>query len=213
MTASTAASPRQTRASPVSTPAATGQSQLEAAVARLRENARKFTRLSLDQRAQLARSMQAGYLRHRPRQLSRPPAAPRASLSARRWRVRNGPWALVRRAAAPADPQSLLALKHTGNTPIGEVGRTVDQRIASAGLPRGNHRRDAVSEGVRVDVHLQAGITESEMNASTAPGSTSRRRSRGPSSAGAWRRQRERDSHQGRCSPRCSTRGRSASSR
>ena len=63
MTTSTAASPRQTRASPISTPAATGQSQLEAAVARLRENARKFTRISLDDRAQLARSMQAGYLR------------------------------------------------------------------------------------------------------------------------------------------------------
>ena len=67
MTASTAASPRQTRASPVSTPAPTGQSQLDEAVARLREAAPAFARLSLDDRVRLARAMQAGYLRDRPR--------------------------------------------------------------------------------------------------------------------------------------------------
>ena len=145
MTASTTASPRQTRASPVSTPAPTGQSQLEAAVARLRENARKFTRLSLDERAQLARSMQAGYLRS-PGPASRPPAPPRESLSAaplegEEWTL--GPWFVVRQLRLIR--QSLLALKHTGNTPVGQGRPHRGPAARGAGVPRGHHRRDAVS--------------------------------------------------------------------
>ncbi len=167
MTASTAASLRQTRASPVSIPAPTGQSQLEAAVARLRENARKFTGLSLDERAQLARSMQAGYLRVARASVEAACAAkgiPLGSpLEGEEWTL--GPWFVVRQLRLIR--QSLLALKHIGNTPIGQVGRTVDQRIAVQVFPAGTID-GMLFQGVRVDVHLQSGITEEEMNASRA---------------------------------------------
>ena len=167
MTASTAPSPRQTRASPVSIPSPTGQSQLEAAVARLRENARKFTRLSLDERAQLARSMQAGYLRTARASVEAACAAkgiPLGSpLEGEEWTL--GPWFVVRQLRLIR--QSLLALKYTGNTPIGQVGRTVDQRIAVQVFPAGTID-GMLFQGVRVDVHLQSGITEEEMNASRA---------------------------------------------
>jgi hypothetical protein len=167
MTASTAASHRQTRASPISTPAPTGQSQLEAVVARLRENAHKFTRLSLDDRAQLARSMQAGYLRVARASVEAACAAkgiPLGSpLEGEEWTL--GPWFVVRHLRLIR--QSLLALKHTGNTPIGQIGRTADQRLAVQVFPAGTID-GTLFKGVRVDVHLQSGVTEEEMNASRA---------------------------------------------
>ena len=164
MTVSTAASPRQTRASPVSTPASTGQSQLEAAVTRLRENARRFTRLSLEDRAQLARSMQAGYLR-----IARPSVEAACAakgiplgtpLEGEEWTL--GPWFVVRHLRLIR--QSLLSLRHTGNTPIGPVGRTADQRLAVQVFPAGTID-GTLFKGIRVDVHLQSGVTEEEMNA------------------------------------------------
>ncbi|HEX6435200.1 MAG TPA: hypothetical protein VFZ87_13205, partial [Gemmatimonadales bacterium] len=167
MTASTAVSPRQSRASPVSTPAPTGQSQLEAAVARLRENARKFTRLSLDDRAQLARSMQAGYLRVARGSVEAACAAKGiplgTPLEGEEWTL--GPWFVVRHLRLIR--QSLLSLKHTGNTPIGPVGRTADQRLAVQVFPAGTID-GTLFKGVRIDVHLQSGVTEDEMNASRA---------------------------------------------
>lgn len=167
MTTSTAASPRQTRASPISTPAATGQSQLEAAVARLRENARKFTRVSLDDRAQLARSMQAGYLRIARASVEAACAGKGiplgTPLEGEEWTL--GPWFVVRHLRLIR--QSLLSLKHTGNTPIGPVGRTADQRLAVQVFPAGTID-GTLFKGVRIDVHLQSGVTEDEMNASRA---------------------------------------------
>ncbi|HEX6434178.1 MAG TPA: aldehyde dehydrogenase family protein, partial [Gemmatimonadales bacterium] len=61
----------------------------------------------------------------------------------------------------------LLSLKHTGNTPIGPVGRTADQRLAVQVFPAGTID-GTLFKGVRVDVHLQSGVTEEEMNASRA---------------------------------------------
>jgi hypothetical protein len=165
MTASTAASPRQTRASPVSTPAPTGQSQLEATVARLRENARKFSRLSLDDRVQLARSMQAGYLRVARASVEAACAAKGiplgTPLEGEEWTL--GPWVVVRHLRLIR--QSLLSLKHTGNTPVGQIGRTADQRLAVQVFPAGTID-GTLFKGVRIDVHLQSGVTEEEMNAS-----------------------------------------------
>jgi aldehyde dehydrogenase (NAD(P)+) len=167
MTASTIASPRQTRGSPVSTPAPTGQSQLEATVARLRENARRFARLSLDERVQLARSMQAGYLR-----IARPSVEAACAakgiplgtpLEGEEWTF--GPWFAVRHLRLIR--QSLLSLKHTGNTPIGPVGRTADGRLAVQVFPAGTID-GTLFKGIRVDVHLQPGVTEDEMNAGRA---------------------------------------------
>jgi aldehyde dehydrogenase (NAD(P)+) len=148
-------------------PSRTSQSQLEGTVDRLREGARKFASLSLDDRVELVNAMQAGYLR-----IAR--ASVEASCTAKgiplggplegeEWTL--GPWFVVRHLRLIR--QSLLSLKHTGNTPIGRVGRTADQRLALQVFPAGTID-GTLFMGVRVDVHLQSGVTPESMEASRA---------------------------------------------
>lgn len=168
MATTTAAKPRETPApTPGPAPAPTSQSQLETIVARLREGARTFRRLSLDQRVQLARSMQAGYLRIARASVEAACAAKGiplgTPLEGEEWTL--GPWFVVRQLRLIR--QSLLSLKHTGNTPIGQVGRSADQRLAVQVFPAGTID-GTLFMGIRVDVHLQSGVTAEEMNASRA---------------------------------------------
>ena len=167
MATTTAAQPRNLGAIPEATPAATSQSRLETIVARLRDGARNFSKLSLDQRVQLARSMQAGYLRIARASVEAACAAKGiplgTPLEGEEWSL--GPWFVVRHLRLIR--QSLLAIKHTGNTPIGQVGRTPNQRLAVQVFPAGSI--DAtLFMGVRVDVHLQSGVVVEEMNSSRA---------------------------------------------
>src|SRR6476619_3496987 len=145
------------------TAAAPKQSQLDAILARLRDGAHSFARLSLDQRVQLARSMQAGYLRIARASVEAACAAKGiplgTPLEGEEWTL--GPWFVVRHLRLIR--QSLLSLKHPGNTPIGSVGRTADQRLAVQVFPAGTID-GTLFKGVRVDVHLQSGVTEEEMN-------------------------------------------------
>jgi aldehyde dehydrogenase family protein len=164
----TAAGLRDTRGPSLgSAPDFTSQSQLDAAVDRLRDGARTFTKLSLDQRVQLARSMQVGYLRIARASVEAACAAKGiplgTPLEGEEWTL--GPWFVVRHLRLIR--QSLLSLKHTGNTPIGQVGRTADQRLAVQVFPAGTID-GTLFMGVRVDVHLQSGVTAEEMNASRA---------------------------------------------
>jgi aldehyde dehydrogenase (NAD(P)+) len=150
-----------------SAPAPTSQSQLDAIVARLRDGARTFTKLSLNQRAQLARSMQAGYVRIARASVEAACAAKGISLGTplegEEWSL--GPWFVVRHLRLIR--QSLLSLKHTGNTRIGQLGRTVDQRLAVQVFPAGTID-GTLFMGIRVDVHLQSGVTSEAMNSSRA---------------------------------------------
>ncbi|HKP49330.1 MAG TPA: hypothetical protein VJU17_04885, partial [Gemmatimonadales bacterium] len=161
--------PKGTRdvSSPRISPAFTSQAQLEATVARVREGARKFARLSLDQRVQLVNSMQAGYLRIARASVEAACAAKGirlgTPLEGEEWTL--GPWFVVRHLRLIR--QSLLALKHTGNTPIGQIGRTADQRLAVQVFPAGTID-GTLFMGVRVDVHLQSGVTAESMERSRA---------------------------------------------
>lgn len=76
-----------------------------------------------------------------------------------------GPWCVVRHLRLVRE--SLAALARSGNTPIGEVGRTGDGRLAVRVFPA-NRIDGLLFRGVRVDVHLQAGMTEEAMHASRA---------------------------------------------
>ena len=150
-----------------SAPAPTSQSQLEATVARVREGARKFAKLSLDDRVQLANAMQAGYLKIARASVEAACAAKGiplgGPLEGEEWTL--GPWFVVRHLRLIR--QSLLSLKHTGNTPIGSLGRTADQRLAVQVFPAGTID-GTLFMGVRVDVHLQSGVTSESMEASRA---------------------------------------------
>src|SRR4051812_38856763 len=152
---------------PVNTPAPTSAQQLDEAIARVREGAYRFVKLSLSQRAELATSMQAGYLRIAPASVEAACAAkgipPGGPMEGEEWTL--GPWFVMRHLRLIRE--SLRALEKTGNTPVGKIGRTADQRLTVGVFPAGKID-SLLFQGVRVDVHLQAGVTREEMENSRA---------------------------------------------
>ena len=157
----------RTSSNPRGSPASTDQAQLEGTVARVREGARKFAKLSLDQRVQIVNSMQSGYLRIARASVEAACAAKGiplgTPLEGEEWTL--GPWFVVRHLRLIR--QSLLALKHTGNTPVGQIGRTADQRLAVQVFPAGTID-GTLFMGVRVDVHMESGVTAESMARSRA---------------------------------------------
>jgi hypothetical protein len=151
---------------PTAPPPSSGP-QLDQAVARAREGARNFTRLTLDQRARLARSMQQGYLQVARASVEAACAAKGiplgGPLEGEEWTL--GPWFVVRHLRLLR--KALGSLEKTGNTQVGKLGRTADQRLSVQVFPAGAID-GLLFQGVRVDVHLQAGITEEEMENSRA---------------------------------------------
>ncbi len=146
---------------------ATDRRHLDEAVARLQEGAQRFLKLSLDERVALARSMQAGYLRIAEGSVKAACVAKGITvgtpLEGEEWML--GPWMVVRHLRLVQ--QSLLALKHTGNTPIGKLGQTIDGRLSVQVFPAGPID-GMLFNGVRVDVHLQPGIDAERMHATRA---------------------------------------------
>src|SRR3954449_692868 len=151
----------------VAEPAPTSQPQLDEVVSRLKDRARKFVGLSLDQRVELARSMQAGYLRIARASVEAACMAKGialgSALEGEEWTT--GPWFVVRHLRLLCE--SLRSIKQTGNTRVGRLGRTADQRLTVQVFPAGAID-SLLFQGVRVDVHLQAGVTEEEMENSRA---------------------------------------------
>src|SRR5919107_2329905 len=148
-------------------PQPTTQPQLDRVVARLKQGARKFVMLSLDHRMQLARAKQQGYLGVARASVEAACTAKGISagspMEGEEWTL--GPWFVVRHLRLIRE--SLLSLKQTGNTRVGKLGRTADQRLTVQVFP-GNTIDALLFQGVRVDVHLQPGVTEEEMENSRA---------------------------------------------
>src|SRR5437867_589652 len=162
MSAPAAASP----SIPIETPRPSRRRELDEAVARLQESARTFARLSLDDRIRLARSIQEGYLKVAELSVRAACAAKGipfdTSAAGEEWVA---PCFVIRQLRLVQE--SLAALRRTGNTPIGKIGRTVDGRLAVQVFPA-NRIDGVLFNGVRVDVHLQAELSEAEMHASRA---------------------------------------------
>jgi acyl-CoA reductase-like NAD-dependent aldehyde dehydrogenase len=146
----------------------TAQRQLDEAVARLREAAPQLARLPMPDRIALARSMQAGYVRIAEALVRAGCTAKGVALGtpteAEEWAT--GPWPVIRQLRLIAD--SLASLQRTGNTRIGRVDRTVDDRLAVRVFPA-NAIDGVLFGGVTADVRMRAGMTEAEMHASRAP--------------------------------------------
>src|SRR5688572_14628013 len=164
-TTATQSRPSFTR-EPAAPPPSSGP-ELDRAVARAREGARKFTQLTLEQRAQLARNMQRGYLRVARASVHAACAAKGiplgGPLEGEEWTL--GPWFVVRHLRLLRE--SLESLEKTGNTRVGKIGRTADQRLSVQVFPA-SAIDGMLFQGVTVDVHLQPGITEAEMENSRA---------------------------------------------
>jgi aldehyde dehydrogenase (NAD(P)+) len=141
--------------------------RLDEAVARAREGATRLLRLPLDERVALARSMQAGYLSVARESVHAACAAKGiplgTPLEGEEWTL--GPWCVVRHLRLVQ--QTLLSIKHTGNTAVGPVGRTADGRLTARVYPASTID-GMLFKGVRVDVHLAAGVEERELHESRA---------------------------------------------
>jgi aldehyde dehydrogenase (NAD(P)+) len=150
------------------TPPPSSAPKLDEAVARTREGAVRLLRLSLDERVALARAMQAGYLEIARESVHAACAAKGipvgTPLEGEEWTT--GPMCVVRQLRLLQ--QSLLALKHTGTTPLGERGRTADGRSTAQVFPSGPID-GTLFKGVRVDVHFLAGLSDRDLDASRAP--------------------------------------------
>jgi acyl-CoA reductase-like NAD-dependent aldehyde dehydrogenase len=140
---------------------------LDQVVARLQEGAAAFVRLSLPERVELARAMQAGYLEIAERSVRAgceakgiPPGTP---MEGEEWAT--GPWSVVRQLRLVAE--SLDALARTGNTPLGPTGRAGDGRLTARVFP--TNRVDSVLfAGIVVDVRFLADVDEARMHAARA---------------------------------------------
>ena len=141
--------------------------KLDEAIARVRSGASRLLNLSLADRVSLARSMQAGYLDIAQESVHAACAAKGiplgTPLEGEEWTL--GPWFVIRHLRLVQ--QSLLALQHTGNTKVGELGRTTDGRLTAQVFPAGSID-GTLFKGVRVDVHFQQGLTEQQMHDSRA---------------------------------------------
>jgi len=148
-------------------PPATDRARIDEALARLRDNARRFARLSLEERSRLCRAMQAGML-HVAADSVRAACAAKGTphggaLEGEEWGL--GPWIVVRHLRLIHE--SLAALQRTGTTAVGPVGRTPEGRLSVQCFPA-NAIDAALFRGVRVDVHLQAAIAEQDLERSRA---------------------------------------------
>ena len=148
-------------------PAASELRTLDETVRRVREGARSFVELSLDERIELARSMQRGFAKIAERSVraacEAKGIASGTPLEGEEWTL--GPWHVMRHLRLVIE--SLSALKRTGSTPIGKVGQTVDGRVAVQVFPSSTFDK-LLFAGVTVDVHLQPGVSVEEMHASRA---------------------------------------------
>lgn len=162
-TATAPARPSATAASRPAAPPPSTARRLDEAVARAREGAAKLLSLTLDDQVALARSMQLGYLAIARESVHAACAAKGiplgTPLEGEEWTL--GPWFVVRHLRLLQ--QALLAIKHTGNTPIGALGRTADGRLTAQVFPAGSID-GALFKGVRVDVHFQSGVSERELD-------------------------------------------------
>jgi acyl-CoA reductase-like NAD-dependent aldehyde dehydrogenase len=143
---------------PLDAPPPSSQSQMAAAIARLREAAKTFAKLSLEQRIVLVNAMQQGALQVANRMVQAGCKAKGIKLGtpeeAEEWST--GPWGVVRQLRLIRE--SLAALKHSGNTPIGPVGRTIDGRLSVRLFP-GNAIDGMLFKNITVEVHMQTGVT------------------------------------------------------
>jgi Aldehyde dehydrogenase family len=144
---------------------ATTPSQLDETLTRLRAGAQRFARISLDERIALARSMQKGYLRIARASAEAATKAKGLPLEAAGDEWGSGPLIVVRGLRLIIE--SLKALKRAGNTPIGPIGRTKDGALSIRVFPA-NAIDGLLFKDVTVDVHMAAGLSESEMHEARA---------------------------------------------
>ncbi len=143
------------------------QFQLDIEVERVRAAAKKFAALSVDERIELARSMQKGCLAHAEQMVALSCKAkgiePGTPGEGAEWG--SGPLGIVRHLRLIIE--QLTAIRKKGNTAIGRTGRTIDGNLAVRVFPA-NAVEALLFKGTTVDVHMQKGVTPEQLDESRA---------------------------------------------
>ena len=148
-------------------PGDTSVPHLDKTLGRLRDGARRFAQLSIDERIALARSMQRGYVKVAERSVAAGCKAkgitPGTPLEAEEWAT--GPLGIVRQLRLIRE--SLESIRDTGNTRVGKVQRGQDGRLSVQVFPA-SPIDGMLFKDVRVDVRMQHGVSEEDLGASRA---------------------------------------------
>jgi acyl-CoA reductase-like NAD-dependent aldehyde dehydrogenase len=151
----------------VDAPRAKERSQMDGELDRLRRGASEFVNLSLDEKIALARSMQRGYLKIAERSVAVACKAkgiePGTPLEGEEWTT--GPWGVVRHLRLIAE--QLSALKESGNTIVGKVGRTSEGNLEVRVFPA-NGIDGILYKDVTVDVRMQKDVTTEQLDKTRA---------------------------------------------
>lgn len=149
------------------TPANTNQKKLDDILSRVHGAAKSFASLSIDDRIRLINTMQDGYIKVAERSVEISCKAKGLDMdspaAAEEWET--GPVCVIRHLRMIRE--SLEAIKKTGNTPIGKIGRTIDQRLSVRAFPM-NTIDGILFKDVTVDVHMQPGFTEEKLESDRA---------------------------------------------
>ena len=150
----------------VPSPASSGHNEMDRAISLLREGAWSLVNLGVEERIALARSMQEGFLQVADRMVAAgcraKGIAPGTPLEAEEW---VGVVGVVRHLRLIGE--SLHAIQRSGNTAIGPVGRTIDNRLSVRAFP-GNAIDAMLFKDMSVEVHMQSGVTEDVLEATRA---------------------------------------------
>ena len=158
---------RARSSSSLESPRPTERARLDEVLARLREGARAWAKLSLPDRISVARSMLRGTARIAERVVAAACVAkgitPGTPPEGEEWL--SSPYVMLRFLRQTV--HSLATLERSGNTPVGPTGETLDGRLTVRLCPAGP-LDSAVLPGIRGEAHLQAGVDERELDRSRA---------------------------------------------
>ncbi|MCI0372402.1 MAG: aldehyde dehydrogenase family protein, partial [candidate division NC10 bacterium] len=135
-------------------------------MARLREGARVFARLTIRERIRLLVAMREGYTRVAAEVVEHSCRAKRivlgTPLEGEEWAL--GPWSVLRHFRLLLD--TLAALDRKERPPGAKLQRTSDGRLALQVLP-GSALDAVLFKGIRAEVHMRGGVGEAELYAGT----------------------------------------------
>lgn len=151
----------------VSAATLSSQNHINMMVTQLREAAKEFAIMTIEQRIALAEAMQSDYMHvaeHGVRLGCKAKGITLGSTAeAEEWAT--GPWGAVRQLRLIIE--SLRSIQRTGNTPIGKISRTEAGNLAVNVFPN-NAIDGMLFKDVTVDVYMQAHVTEESLDADRA---------------------------------------------
>lgn len=161
--ASSNAFPKHSSRPSLPAPGPSPRAQLDAAIARLHDGARRFARLDISARIQLAEAMQHGVMRIAPRMVAAGCAAKGiiadTPVEAEEWAT--GPWAVVRHLRLLRE--QLRAIATTGTTRIGPASRTIDGVVSVNVFPDNGIDR-VLFKNITVDVRMLPTVSEAKLH-------------------------------------------------